>query len=236
MKNKYLFLFAIVVYIGNNVYTQQLPIGYITQFREDFSKPAAAINEFEFSDSSAWKIGREGKNYFLHFSGKSMSDTSKKVCSQNMAILNGYFFSDFILEANIKISVKNIIPGNNICFFLGLRDTTHYYDVQLGLIPGDSTEQIFVVNNGIKRNLSIKKNGEINWKTGRWHKIKIIRNILAKTITVYFDNMNVPLLEARDRTLIKGYTGFGSSGIPLSIDNIKIWAPTSIEERTELFK
>ncbi len=236
MKNKYLFLLTIFVYLANNVYTQELPVGYIEQFREDFSKPVTALNKFEFSDSSSWKIGHEGKNYFLQFLGKSMSDTSKTVCSQNLAVLNGYLFSDFIFEADIKVPGKENILGKSICFLLGLRDITHYYTIQLGQNLVDSVPQIFVINNGIKKNLAITKNAEINWKTGQWHKIKIIRNILDKTITVYFDNMHVPLMEARDRILIMGYTGFGSSGIPFYIDNIKIWAPTSIEQKAELFK
>ena len=235
MKIKCFFLFIITFYLVTETHAQNLPVGYITQFQEDFSKPSTALKAFEFSDSATWKTGHEGKNYFLQFSGKN-SDTLKTICLQDLAVLNGYLFSDFIFEANVKIPRKEIISGKNICFFLGLKDTTHYYAIQLSTIPGDTTQQIFVVNNGIKKILTGKKNGEINWETGQWHKIKIIRNILAKSIIVYFDNMHIPVMEAKDRTLIMGYTGFGTSGIPFYIDNIKIWAPTSIEQKTVLFK
>lgn len=234
MKNTNNLLFLALFCVGVNLHAQQLPVGYIIQFQENFSK-SAAINQFEFSNPTDWGIAHSGKSYFLQYSG-NIKDTLQEVHQQNIALLAGYMFSDFILEADVKVSAKMNSPEAKMYFYLGLKDTAHYYGVQIGENIDTSAQQIFVINNGIRRTLSTNENKNVEWNDGKWHKIKVIRDILAKTIKVYFDNMSVPVIEATDRTLIMGYVGFGASGAPLSIDNIKIWAPTSIEQKAGLFK
>ena len=235
MKKKYTFFLTLSVLLGISAYPQKLPIGYITQFSEDFSRQKTSLNEFEFSDSSNWKIGQDGKNHFLQFSGNK-NDSFPVNYQQNMALLAGYLFSDFIFEADVKIPVKEFHSGQNIYFILGLRDTLHYYAAPLVQNMNDSLQHIYVIYDGTKKNLNVSEKGKINWKNVKWHKIKVVRNILAKTITIYIDNMNVPYLKTSDRKLIMGYIGISSTGIPFYLDNIKIWAPTSIEQKAGIFK
>ena len=81
----------------------------------------------------------------------------------------------------------------------------------------------------------IKISEGINWVNDKWNKVRVERDILKKTITVYINDMSNPVMVAKDRTLIMGYLGFGSIDTPGKIDNIKIWAPTFIPGETNIF-
>ena len=65
--------------------------------------------------------------------------------------------------------------------------------------------------------------------------MRVERDILKNTITVYINDMSNPVMVAKDRTLIMGYLGFGSIDTPGKIDNIKIWAPTFVPGETSIF-
>jgi hypothetical protein len=70
---------------------------------------------------------------------------------------------------------------------------------------------------------------------GKWHKIRVKRDIVDTSIKVFFNDMKEPYLETKDRTYIMGYIGFGSGSGRGKIDNIKIWSQTSIPEPAGFF-
>jgi len=52
---------------------------------------------------------------------------------------------------------------------------------------------------------------------------------------MYFDNMEEPLMEARDKTFGSGFVGFGSFDDSGKIDNIRIWSPGQESSATGFF-
>jgi hypothetical protein len=47
--------------------------------------------------------------------------------------------------------------------------------------------------------------------------------------------MKKPVMTTRNPVLVMGYIGFGSFASAGRIDNIKVWAPTSIPEEADFF-
>ncbi|MDH3650486.1 MAG: hypothetical protein OEQ53_12445, partial [Saprospiraceae bacterium] len=72
--------------------------------------------------------------------------------------------------------------------------------------------------------------------TNSWHKVRIERNIREGNIKVYFDNMQVPVMEATDTHFEFGHIGFGSFDDTGRFDNIRIWAPALTPEKATFFK
>ena len=49
-----------------------------------------------------------------------------------------------------------------------------------------------------------------DWGQEEWHHVRLVRDVDAGVVRVYFDDMLVPVLEAEDRAIEWGRIGFGS--------------------------
>jgi len=48
------------------------------------------------------------------------------------------------------------------------------------------------------------------WEPDRWHRLKLVHDAASGSITIYFDDMEKPVLTAHDKTLDHGWIGLGS--------------------------
>jgi hypothetical protein len=232
MKNYYypLLIFNILFFVSS--VAQELPLGYILQYKQDFSKKKS-LDGFNLSSGDTWVVAREKQNFYLEFSKQSSYNPAVK-SPKNIGILSRYIFGDFILEADLQPAGREN-DSLDICIFFGMKDSLLYYYVHLTSYPADS-QNICIVNNSDQKEIPAATYERAKWVANKWHKLRIERNIVTKTITVFVDNLSNPLIIAKDRTLMMGYIGFGSYNGPGRIDNINIYAPTAIHEETEIFK
>jgi hypothetical protein len=206
-------------------FSQELPLGYIIQYSQDFSGKNA-LADFNFSDPDHWSISRDKQNYYLEFSEKT-GYTDSMGRPNMLAIISSHMYSDFIMELDIMPTGEGQVD-RSISIVCGLKDTSNYYYIKLASKGGEDSHNVFLVNKEVLTKISANTSIDINLQNNKWHRVKVIRNILEKTITVYFNDMINPVLKAKDRTLIMGYIGFGSAGSAGKIDNINIWAPASV--------
>ena len=68
--------------------------------------------------------------------------------------------------------------------------------------------QIFIVNNAPGRRSPWKAKGT-PWTEG-WHNVKVSRRVEDGTMKVYFDDMEKPLMTAKDKTFTWGQVGLGT--------------------------
>lgn len=205
-----------------HTYSQQIPEGYLLQYQQDFSN-LKSLSDFTFNRPWLGSIAGQGRHAHLSFIG---SDTVH-IFPLNMAVLKNKVFGDFILEAEVP-AVKNSAE-NDGCLFLGLRDSSRYYYVQL--TQRDSTGPgIFLVRDSAITPLVVIEDSTDNFTAKAAHKIRLERNIVKRTIKVFINNMDTPLLMAKDYELVMGSLGFGSISGSARFDNIKIWAPTVITD------
>ena len=232
MKNHYypLLFFNLLFFLSSHA--QELPLGYILQYRQDFSK-RNSLEGFNIASLNSWIVSREKQNFYLEFSGNSKYNPAV-LSPKNIGVLSDYIFGDFILEADLqKAGLHN--DSLDICILFGMKDSLCYYYVHLASHPADS-QNIFLVNNASQKEITLItcKNAQMN--NDKWHKVRIERDIVMKTITVFVNDMSYPVMIAKDRTLMMGYIGFGTFGGRGRIDNINIYAPTAIYEETDIFK
>ena len=114
---------------------------------------------------------------------------------------------DFDLEADV-LSTKPDYAHRDMCLVFGYQDPSHFYYVHFGKKTDDHANQIFIVDGAARRKISTKTTPGTNWD-GHWHHVKIARRVDLGTVAVYFDDMEHPVMEARDTTFTWGRVGPG---------------------------
>lgn len=206
---------------------QNLPGGYLLQYQQTFSN-TKALADFRVGNPEHWGIHKSGSNFYLQYAGTPGS-AIRSILPQNMAILNNRIFGDFILEADVMPEVDSLGFGE-ICLFLGIRDQSRYYCIHLASRCDSLTHGIYVVRDSTLKKLTPSDVLPVVWKKDKWQKVRLVRDIVARTILIYVGDMEKPLLQAKDFALVMGSVGFGSFSGAGQVDNIRIWAPTVISE------
>jgi hypothetical protein len=207
--------------------SQKLPGGYILQYQQNFSD-SKALTDFRLSNAKAWGIFNSGGNFYLQFNVTDQSG-QPAVVPENTGILKNHIFGDFILEADV-MPEAGAGDLREVCLLLGYKDPSRYYCIQLASACDSLTHGIFLVNKSIPVKLTGMDEKPVSWSKNKWDHIRMERNIVKRTITVFINDMTRPVLQVKDYELVMGSIGFGSVFNPVRIDNIKIWAPTVIPE------
>ncbi len=218
-------LIALILFLaGTAVSAQRIPVGYLLQYQQGFDN-GSALADFKFENPGAWGIFNVNSNFYLQCNATA----GHSGLPANIAILNNRVFGDFILEADVMPG-KDTSGLSEVCLFLGIRDLTRYYYVQLSNRSDSLSHGIYLVKNSVRLRLSGDSLPPVRWKNDSWHKIRLERDIVKRTIVVYVDNMTQPVLRIKDYELIMGSVGLGTFSTSGRFDNIKIWAPTVISE------
>jgi hypothetical protein len=207
--------------------SQQIPDGYILQYQQGFNG-GKSLSDFRFDNPASWGIFNVSGNYYLQCSGVAYP-ALKTALPANIALLNNKIFGDFILEADV-MPKADTNGFRETCLFLGMKDQTRYYYIQLASRCDSGSHGIYLVKGSVITRLTGDSEQPVTWKKDTWHKIRLVRNIVKRTIMVFVDDMTHPVLQTKDYEFVIGMVGFGSYSNPVRFDNIKIWAPTIISE------
>jgi hypothetical protein len=210
--------------------TQTLPDGFILQYGQNFTA-AKSIGDFWFTHPTEWSISKGQNNYFLQLNSAADPDSQTAVLPPYRCILKNSIYGDFILEADVNPNANQ--SASDICFFLGLKDSTRYYFVLLSSIAGNDMQGIYLVKNSVRTKLPERISSARALIPDAWQKIRIERNITRRTIRVYAGDMSAPILEIQNYELVMGRIGFGSLNGSAAFDNLSVWAPTVIPEEGE---
>lgn len=127
----------------------------------------------------------------------------------NFALLKDLTVGDFELTAKVQSTNVDAGPHRDMCIFWGYQDPSHYYYVHFGAESDPNACQIFIVNNAARTPITTKTAEGTPWTTG-WHEVRVVRRVDDGTIEVYFDDMDEPLMAAKDKTFAWGQVGLGT--------------------------
>ena len=180
--------------------TDSLPVIYET----DFSKGAG---DWRPTDPNAWKVidVDGGKAYSLHQQSKYSPPHRSPL---NFSLIEDVNVGDFVLQAKVQSTGRDY-GHRDLCFFFSYQDPAHFYYVHLAKNADDHANQIFIVNDMPRTKISIKTSEGTNWDD-EWHSVKVVRRVSDGTIEVYFDDMQTPVMTAKDKTFTSGQVGVGS--------------------------
>jgi len=230
----YLNILFVIVASSNVCIAQQIDSeDFNLVYSQDF-EVEGALEEFEMTDETAWRIGQGDTGKTMELFGES--EYRARVRSPfNISLLKDVVVGDFVLEVDLAQSGKEY-GHRDLCLFFGVNSPTNFYYVHIASVADNNANNIFLVNDEPRTNIASKTTSGTNWgPTNSWHKVRIERHIESGSIQVYFDNMETPIMEATDDHFVDGRIGFGSFDDTGQFDNIKIWAPKLINEKKKGF-
>lgn len=185
-------------------------------FQEDFEKGA---ERWQPTDAKAWRIVKTDKgNVYNQFATSKYAPPHRSPL--NIALIKDVVVGDFVLEAKVQSTGKDV-PHRDMCLFFGYQDPTHFYYVHIAKSADDHANQIFIVNDAPRNKISVTSTKGTPW-TDDWHDVKIVRRVGDGTIEIYFDDMKTPIMTAGDKTFTWGQVGIGSFDDTGNWDNIRV--------------
>ena len=177
-----------------------LPLVYEDSFED-------GADHWEPTDPAAWRVAEvDGKSVYHQFGQSDYEPPHRSPV--NVSLLKEIRVSDFVLTATVKSTAERSGAHRNMCVIFGHRDPAHFYYVHLGHRPDPHSSQIMLVDDAPRRMITENESPGIPWDD--WHQVKVVRCTTEGTIEVYFDDMENPVMVARDTTFTSGRIGLGS--------------------------
>lgn len=163
---------------------------------------------WEFKDAAGWKfVETDGERVLSQFQ-KGSNYKPPHRSPLHIALIRDEKFESFEMDVWVK-STHAEYGHRDVCLFFGYEAPDRFYYVHLASEMDDRANQIFVVNRADRAKISTRTTAGTKWES-RWHQIRVIRNAGTGEISVYFDDMNEPIMKAVDCNLGSGQIGFGS--------------------------
>ncbi|MCA8987399.1 MAG: hypothetical protein KDA78_07155 [Planctomycetaceae bacterium] len=190
---------------------------YDLLFKENFESGA---DLWEPTDSTAWVLDEvDGQHVFSLI--KKKSDYEPPVRSPyNRAILKGVQVSDLELTVRLK-STSPDYNHRSLCLFFGYQDESHFYYVHFGKKADPHANQIFIVNGEPRTKISLTTTPGTDWDDN-WHTARVVRKADSGEIAIFFDDLEKPVMTAKDETFKFGRVGIGSFDDPGQFDDIEV--------------
>lgn len=191
-------------------------------FCDDFE--SGNFDRWEQSDPKAWRLTKVDGNSVLDQFQASKVQTPVR-SPFNRALIKDIKVGSFVLDVKLQSTIKDY-GHRDLCLFFGYQDPAHLYYVHLGKQADDHANQIFIVNNEPRKKISLTSTPGTNW-TDNWHHARLVRDVAKGTIEVYFDDMQKPVMTAKDETFKSGQVGVGSFDDTGRFDNVFLFGETS---------
>ncbi|RLS58990.1 MAG: hypothetical protein DWH91_01280 [Planctomycetota bacterium] len=172
---------------------------------EDFE--SGNLSRWTATDPTAWNWEEARGSHVLHQFRQSQVATPVR-SPFNRAVLKGVPVRDFQLDVDLQTTTRDY-PHRSLCLVFGYQDPTHFYYVHLGQQADDHANQIFIVKEAPRIKISLTSTPGTPWDD-QWHHVRIRRTVESGDIAVYFDQMEKPVMTARDTSLEWGAVGIGS--------------------------
>lgn len=169
-----------------------------------FADPA----RWSFADPNSWVWSGEGPARTLQLVAQG-TRPPKFRSPLNLAWFGGREWKDFTLTAEVRLT-KFDAGNNDLCIAFGRAEENRFYYAHLGEKADDPHHQIHLVDRADRKPVTGFRTAGTPWKEGRWHRVKVVRNTATGDIGVWFDDMEKPVLTAKDTTLGWGGIGLGS--------------------------
>ena len=174
-------------------------------FQEDFEKDASHWQPF---DAKQWSHKKTEKGGVFSQHKKETAFKPPHRSPTNVALLKDVIAGDFDLTAKV-LSTHPDYGHRDAVLVFGYQDPAHFYYVHLGKQADDHANQIFIVKDAPRTKISLTSTKGTDWDD-KWHNVKIVRRVKEGTIEIYFDNMEKPVMTAKDTSFSWGQIGIGT--------------------------
>lgn len=218
------FLVAMLLLAGCSGATPDVPAdvpetmdGLPLVFYDDFS---AGADRWEMTDPNAWFVVEDAGDPVLALI--QQSDYEPPVRSpRNMALVRDLWVSDFVLEARLKSTTRDY-DHRDLCVFYGWQDPANFYYTHIANAADPHANSIFLVDDEPRVSIAAERTDGTDW-SGGYHTVRVVRDVEAGTIEVFFDDLETPIMRATDERFAFGRVGFGSFDDSGFFDDVRVW-------------
>ncbi|OGD22903.1 MAG: hypothetical protein A2W03_18355 [Candidatus Aminicenantes bacterium RBG_16_63_16] len=176
-------------------------------------------------DPGSWRVVDDGGSKVYELAAAGAQGSVRAPTS--WSLWEGREASSFEFSGRLRCYTDPSTIFRDMCVFFHFQDPTHFYYVHFAG-TSDGVHNIIGLVNGADR---VKINAEpagasVFRLTDRaWHAFKVVRDAATGEIRAYLDDMETPILTARDRTLGRGLVGVGSFDDTGAFDDLALRAP-----------
>lgn len=185
-------------------------------FEEDFE---SGLERWEMLDPGTWQLAERDDNTTLEITARGSDYEPPTRSPGHVALIKDLQLGSFQLTFDVR-STKDTGNHRDCCVFFGYQDAEHFYYAHLGARPDPHSGQIMIVKEAPRK--AITENEKRTPWDDDWHRVRVVRDLDAGTIRVYFDDMENPHMQAEDKTFGKGRLGIGSFDDLNEFDNIVV--------------
>jgi len=175
-------------------------------FTEDFE---SGLDRWEFLDPKTWRLSKSASpvNTTLEITARGSEYKPPVRSPGHVALIKDLEIGNLDLTFRVR-STLDTGGHRDCCVFFGYQDEQHFYYVHLGAKPDPHSGQIMIVKEAPRLALTDNQR-ETPWDD-QWHDVRLVRDVDAGTIEVYFDDMENPHMQVTDKTFGTGRVGIGS--------------------------
>jgi regulator of RNase E activity RraA len=187
-------------------------------FSDDFE---SGLGSWEFTDGNAWRIESDGQTPVLSLFQASQYEPPVR-SPLNMAMIKDLWVSDFVFEARLK-STSRQYNHRDLCVFFGWQSPQNFYYSHIAANSDAHANSIFLVDGEPRVSVAKFRTNGTEWKDDTYHKVRVVRRVDSGVIQVYFDDMENPIMTAKDISFRVGRIGVGSFDDTGMFDQVRVW-------------
>jgi hypothetical protein len=187
---------------------------------EDFESGRA--DGWEPNDPARWSVLPSGRN--LVYALTAPGEQGSVRAPTSWSLWSGFEVGSFEFAGRLRCAADPANPRRDMCVIFCFQDPTHFAYVHFSASSDDAHNIIAVVDGKDRARISIEAPGTSAARlTGReWHAFKVAFDAATGVVAAYLDDMQKPILTARDKTFVRGKVGLGSFDDTGSFDDLTL--------------
>ncbi len=171
---------------------------------------AGSADGWRPNDPSHWRVVEKDGSPVYELT--AVGEQGQVRAPTSWSVWTGADVTSFEFSGRMKCYTDTAVPGRDMCVFFHYQDPTHFYYVHFSGESADVHNIIGLVNGAdrVKINLEPAGTSAARMKDLEWHAFKVVCDARTGEIRAYLDDMDKPVLAARDRTLGRGLVGVGA--------------------------
>ena len=190
-------------------------------------------SDFESGTAEGWRPNDPGHWRVIEDAGSKVYELAAAGSPGSVraptswSLWEGGEVSSFELSGRLRCYTDPATVFRDMCVFFHFQDPTHFYYVHFAGTSDGVHNIIGLVNGSDRVKINAEPAGASVFRlTDRaWHAFKVVCDAETGLIRAYLDDMETPVLAARDRTLGRGLVGVGSFDDTGAFDDLALRAP-----------
>jgi hypothetical protein len=131
---------------------------------------------------------------------------------------------NFQLTVTAQCLTDTVNKRRDICLFFGFQDSTRFYYAHFSAVSDNVHNIIGIVDGADRVKINTEPAGESAARLTDydWHELRIVRRVDSGSIEAFIDDMDVPVMTAKDTTFKAGQIGIGSFDDRANFDLVQL--------------